>query len=280
MRKYTQRVIALENSHCGLLWNSIYYNTFVVSTLDFAAQLDPVHEEVLESERAALRKLAPGPGNWSAANALENLSQFGIGTGFRTIELTFYAAKLRVIRDLGLAHVSSKAESIRTVQADYLRRPFGMWHNRSFATVLRDSFSHFQKQGIIPQSIRRWTGNFQKLAREAIAQQICPYDLEENIRKNSSRWKFKDPPRHVAARLVGNFQLFHGKLSPAVVATYLRTLWNGIPTSRRMRTCKEFKVVGCVFVYSFHAQDSLEHYCRCPKLQAAFLAISVKPTGC
>lgn len=47
-----------------------------------------------------------------------------------------------------------------------------------------------------------------------------------------------------------------------------------------MRTCKEFKVVGCVFACSVHAQDSLEHYCRCSKLQAAFLAISVKPTGC
>lgn len=188
LRTYTQRVSARESSHSGLLWNSIYYNTFVVSTLEFVAQLDPVHEEVLESERAALRQLAPGPGNWIAVNDLENLCQFGIGTGFRTTELNSYAAKLQLIRDLGLAHVSSKAELIRTVQADYLRPPFAVWHDRSFATILRDNFSHFQQQGIIPQSTRSWAGNFQKLAREAIAQQICPYDLEENIRKNNSRW--------------------------------------------------------------------------------------------
>ena len=96
LRKYTQRVTAWDNSHCGLVWNSIYYNTFVVSTLEFVAQMDPVHEEVLESERAALRELAPGPGNWIAVNDLENLSQLDIGTGFRTIELTLMRLNLEL----------------------------------------------------------------------------------------------------------------------------------------------------------------------------------------
>ena len=266
LRKFDQRVSNWENK-CGLLWSSIYYNTFVVTTLEFVAQLERISKDVLDSELAALRKLAPGPGNWVRLEDLENLDRFGIGTGFRTIALTAKAAKFRLMRDLGPQRLWEKAESIRVTQRDSFRRPFGKWHQRAFATTLHDNWNMCKRQGIRTVASGE---NFQKITRAMLSQKLCPFDLEERIRLKMKRWCFKDAPGHVAARLVNNFATFCGKLPPAVISTYFRALWNGVPTSRRMETCKDFKTVPCVFKCSSTAADSLEHYCRCPKLQEAF----------
>jgi hypothetical protein len=59
--------------------------------------LQDIPESVLKIEEKALRKLAPGPGNWISPEDLENLDQFGIGNGFRLLRHTHRAAKLRVI---------------------------------------------------------------------------------------------------------------------------------------------------------------------------------------
>ena len=270
LKKFNQRVLKWENK-CGLLWSSMYYNTFAVTTLEFVAQLVDTPDEVLISEEAALRRFAPGPGNWIKREDLENLNRFGIGAGFRTISLTSSAAKLRLMRDIGPKAILNRAESLRLAQVDSFSRPFGKWHQCAYVETLCTNWNMFKRQGI---SIDASIANFQSVSRLMIAQKLAPFDLEERIRSKVMRWHFKDAPRHVAARLVKNFETLSGKVPPAVISTYLRALWNGIPTSRRMATLRDFQMVPCVFKCSITAADSLEHYCRCPKLKEAFAPLT------
>jgi hypothetical protein len=279
LRKFEKRLAAWQDNKCGLVWNSIYYNTFMVTTLEFIAQLADVPEKVEAAENAALRKLAPGPGTWITKGDLENLDLFGIGQGFRTIEITGKAAKLRLMNDLGDNRIREQAERIRYAQSNSLRRPFGRWHDGSFAKRLCDNQRNLRLLGMKIDTKAAQTGGFQKVARKTIASTLYRYDMEHRIRCKIGRWKFADPPGHVALRLKENFKLFQNRLPPAVIANYLRVLWNGIPTSRRMATMPSFAHRNCVFDCSRMAQDSIEHYCRCPILHAAVMCVREAETS-
>ena len=43
-----------------------------------------------------------------------------------------------------------------------------------------------------------------------------------------------------------------------------------------MASCKGFQVVGCVFQCAQQVEDSLEHYCRCPKLPAEYAKLQMQ----
>ena len=76
--------------------NTLAFNIYIVTLLEYVAQLQQVTPGVIAKENAALRKLAPGPGNWIMPRDLEHLKQFGFPAEFRTILITAAAAKLRV----------------------------------------------------------------------------------------------------------------------------------------------------------------------------------------
>eukprot|EP00973_Karenia_brevis_P013977 1897181-Karenia_brevis.AAC.1 len=116
----------------------------MVTVLEFIAQLAQVPDHIVTAEEAALRKLAPGPGNWISKNDLEHLHLFGIGQGFRTIVLTAKAAKLRLMHDIGVKRICLQAKRIRDVQKDFIRRPFRDWHNCSFAKTLCDNYRELE----------------------------------------------------------------------------------------------------------------------------------------
>lgn len=248
----------------------------MVPTLEFVAQLELVYAEVVEAETRALRKLAPGPGTWISAEDLEHLGLYGIGNGFRSISHTAKAAKLRLLHSLGGTYCRHRKERILVAQSNYLRRPFGIWHNRGYAIILCDNEDalaalSIQRRAInIHQSEKHHS--FQKAARKLIVARSMSYSMEERVRKKAKRWKFKDPLNHVTQRIMRNIRLFSRSVSLAVRASYLRALWNGIPTSRRMASMPGFYSTNCVFACSATAADSLEHYCRCPKLRDAVTA--------
>eukprot|EP00973_Karenia_brevis_P043040 5959638-Karenia_brevis.AAC.1 len=69
------------------------------------------------------------------------------------------------------------------------------------------------------------------------------------------------------------FGVLKSKAKPAIRASFLRALWNGWPTSYRMRTCANAKPVRpCVLGCSPAAEDRIEHYAVCPILWRFFIA--------
>jgi hypothetical protein len=268
--KYVKRVTEWEGNSTGLFWNSIYYNTFIVTTLEFVAQLEDITMKVTKAEEYAMRRLAPGPGNWITLKDLENLNCYGIGNGFRLIEHSACAAKLRLLRELGLYRIREMNENLRIAQSNFLARPFGAWHYKSFVQTLCDNEKQLRADGISIGSISSGSQcktqlNFQKEARLQITSRRGHFDLENRIRRKIARWKFYDPPAHVATRCMRMFGHLGKTASPAVCAGYLRALWNGWPTSARMRSMQGASTaVACLFNCSPNAEDRIEHYARCP----------------
>jgi hypothetical protein len=206
LTKYNARVKQWDLAKCGLFWNTLYYNTFVVSTLEFIAQLEVVSTAVEEAEVHALRKLAPGPGTWISFEDLEHPGMFGVGNGFKQISHTAQAAKLRLLHTLGGRYCRQKKQQILEAHANYFCRPFGAWHYRGYAKVLCDNEDTLASHKIARRDIETirsaGSASFQRCVRELIVSHIHPYSLEERIRKKTQRWKFADPPRQVTDRIV------------------------------------------------------------------------------
>ena len=108
---------------------------------------------------------------------------------------------------------------------------------------------------------------FQPLVRDMVVQKMVNYSIEVRIRRKIRRWRFADAPAHVTNRIVIKFEAMRTAVSPAVCASFMRALWNGVPTSRRMASMKSFTQTNCVLNCSKTAADSIEHYCRCPVLR-------------
>jgi hypothetical protein len=97
MIKYNARCLAWRHLRLGLQYDARVYRTFCISVLGFLWQLARVPPEVLDAEAGALRKFAPGPGNWATPLDLFCLqSSFGFTFAFQSVETSAIAAKLRV----------------------------------------------------------------------------------------------------------------------------------------------------------------------------------------
>ena len=62
--KFRSRVMHWRSAQLSLHQACLSYNTFIVIVMSYLWQLSPPPPEVRALESLALRKLAPGPGNW------------------------------------------------------------------------------------------------------------------------------------------------------------------------------------------------------------------------
>jgi hypothetical protein len=77
LSKFEQRVKQWADMQLGLALKVIAFNVYIVTVLEFAAQLYEVDDDVTAATSWALRVLAIGPGNWVTQHDLENLTFFG-----------------------------------------------------------------------------------------------------------------------------------------------------------------------------------------------------------
>ena len=63
-KRFKQKIAGWDWASLGLHFTATVYNTYLLSSILFPAQIARVSKEVLELETWALRKAAPGPGNW------------------------------------------------------------------------------------------------------------------------------------------------------------------------------------------------------------------------
>ena len=111
LSKFEQRVKQWADMQLGLALDVIAFNVYIVTVLEFAAQLYEVDDDVTAATSWALRVLAIGPGNWVTQHDLENLTFFGFKQEFRTLEATAKAAKLLVVNEIALEVRRSESQA-------------------------------------------------------------------------------------------------------------------------------------------------------------------------
>ena len=246
------------------------FNTFLVPVLEFVAQLCIPSQAVQDIVADALRRLAAGPGNWCTISDLEHLDSFGLQNGFRTIHASAKAAKLRLVAST-FPDLARLAEELLDVQLANLRRPLGPWHNNSFVAILQRNKDDLQSKGVTASAIKAQTAAnashkpdaFQSATRKAIVQAERIYNIDNRIRHKFKRWKLDILPGHVPARVKRTLNLVGTHCRPCIVAMLWRTMWNGWPTSARMRQLNN-SIIGRCALGCRDSEDRVEHYAVCP----------------
>ena len=254
----------------GLSWNVMVFNTFLVPVLEFVGQLCIPSQTVRDTIADALRRLAAGPGNWCTIADLEHLDCFGLQNGFRTIDATAKAAKLRLVAST-FPDLSEMARELLDVQLENLRRPLGPWHMNSFVSILQRNQEYLQSNGITANAIKaqiatsasRKPDSFQAAVRKAIVQVEGAYNIHNRIRHKFKRWRLEVLPGHIPARVQSTLHLIGARCRPCIAATLWRTMWNGWPTSARMRQLNDSVIERCALGCTEN-EDRIEHYAHCP----------------
>ena len=163
------------------------------------------------------------------------------------------------------------------------------WYDSSFVCVLQDNEVALEADfGIRIENIlqeiarfpRPWSlevrakqkKSLQRVATTHILNATRP-NAVNRIRENIERWAeckgnfvgwgIPGPLGKVAPRICRNLQRLHLLVPPRVCAAVFRTLFNGWVTHRRSQR-RSAPSNMCMLGCSDRAEDSIEHYCRCP----------------
>lgn len=94
---FNDRVSSWHHLGAGLTYAAVAYNLFCVFVLSYVWQLEEPDATVRNAEAAALRKMAPGPGNLCLASDLCRLREcLGLPKSFIGIEHAALSVKIRV----------------------------------------------------------------------------------------------------------------------------------------------------------------------------------------
>jgi len=180
----------------------------------------------------------------------------------------------------------------------YLSRYFQWraWYDHSHVAVLMRNKRSLEAEGVVLEQLlaqiaggpRPWPhkvrmkqlNQLQKAASLAIKKHRVPNGAAR-IREKIDRWldpdapgprdisliyKLAGPPAHIANRIHSRLQLLPSLVPPRVCAATLRLIFNGWCTQRRYQRRHSAQNV-CVLGCGAGAEDSVEHYCRCPAVQ-------------
>jgi hypothetical protein len=279
--KYFERAQLWGRQGLGLFYTTTAYNTSVITVLSFIGQLENPPDAVLEIEKVALRHMASGPGNWILPADLQHLSEcYGQAMSFNGIQTSAWSAQVRTAlveaMNTGGLDVNSRASLLRHLlqSAEFLgrRRIWQHWYDQSHLFVLEAAVRRFDALGtpskrlLKPCKVERSStkqrhklgAGFQKAVRKHIIKRTMP-DSEERMRSKLKRWHLPGLPRVVASRALAGLKALRSLVPPRVSAAVLSTMWNRWTTARRFQ-----RRARCTLGCSLSAEDSIEHYSRCP----------------
>ena len=106
----------------------------------------------------------------------------------------------------------------------------------------------------------KWlVGHRSENCTNAIQKAEQPHDVSTSIRQKTLRCNFHSPLAHIANRIKASVEEMGNWCRPYVMSAVLRTIWNGWPTSARMRsmsgTVVRTRGFGCAT-----AEDRMDHY--------------------
>ena len=154
-------------------------------------------------------------------------------------------------------------------QTEFFRRPFDRWHYHSVLHVLKEN-----QESLIAAGIN--TAASQALVREQLVQNVRAGGyMEGRLRKKIARWDLEGPIRHLVERASNTFAVIAHRCRPCVLASLFRIIWNGCPTSYRMRGLGK-PVLPCLLGCQ-SGIDKLEHYAVCETVWTFYAA--ARPSG-
>ena len=287
LEKYTARLAEWNWSELGLCQAVATYNTYVLPILLYVAQLEAPPAEVLAAEAVAIRRIAPGPGAWCSAADLHHGSDLGLAASVRPMRISCLAAMLRMhtweahlTGDLPWARLETELRRARTDTVHLVRAVrFRTWLDSHAPTVVRQVVREAGAQGVSAVAARKaltqvevgpltvpQAHHFKARTQRWYMDQLRSrdgYHVEVRLRHRLERWRLVGfPARH--ARCAASHLLRAKKLlPPRVRAAMLSTILNRWTTDRRMRAVRHTRGA-CVLGCSPTADDSVEHYVRCP----------------
>ena len=229
---------------------------------------------------------------------------YGLARSLQPLRQTAQAAQLRVaclgchfmcnkicpkhLRVRARDNIHSRWLSIKSCMngTEHLDRinQWNQWYQGNHCKVLVDNMQALLRRDIDPwrlykeivaQPHEQWDGNsvkkikrqFQNIAFKTIKRLQAP-DPCERIRNKLERWRgvpygLSGLPGHYARAIHRRLHLLAGLATPRIRAAVFRGLWNGWVTHRRLQK-RKVSSNRCVFLCGGAAEDSIEHYCRCP----------------
>ncbi|CAK0838271.1 unnamed protein product [Prorocentrum cordatum] len=285
--KYTSRLGDWRWSELGLNMALVAYNAYVLPTILFIAQLEAPPQEVIDRERVAVRRVAPGPGFWRSSADLRHGLDIGLAAHLRPLEISCRASMLRMHawesrQDGGIDWKGMAAELVAARgRADRVMRVarFFAWLDRHIPTTVLAESDRQARSGAHIHAARPALGGvamgplteqkdrqFRKGAQRWFTGRLLARDgycVERRLWARLARWSLPELPGRAAQRAAQHLRRLRHFVPPRIRAAMINTIFNRWATNRRMRSLREGRRV-CVLGCSCTADDSVEHYMRCP----------------
>ena len=251
-------------------------------------QLEEPPTRVMDSEAWALRRLAPGPGNWISAADLRHLKSFGIPFDFPSFFHLKLASRMRVLQyepQINWHALSDRlAEALST--ASVSRPGWRLWYETSHVRVVLGSKALVEGMGVSARLVRtlllgsparfrtaaQAESHVRKSFQAAVVKQLLRADAyrhEHELRRRLQRWSIRCVPEGILARRAVNILQSSFDLVPNRVAVvFFRTLFNGWCTARRFQIADARCLFGCAYGKQEGCYDSIEHYAHCSIVEA------------
>ena len=164
MRKFRERVGGWPWNTMGLHFATAAYNTYALPVLSFIAQVASPSEEALDAEAWALRRAAPGPGNWATQEDLWGLKEhYGMPRSFGSVAAMARACQMRVLCSENSAHgglqIDGKCLQLQDAlgQTDFPQRRglWDKWFVAAIPSVLIRNEHALRQRGITRDSIAK-----------------------------------------------------------------------------------------------------------------------------
>ena len=202
-------------------------------------------------------------------------------------------------------NIWSRSQQLRTrqVESDYVYRIalWRDWYKGCFCDVLVNNLAHLDsRHGITPNKLmftiskcghEEWDDDMLKKVRRQLQstcikaiKNVTSCDPVNRIRDKTTRWwgipfGLTGVPGIQARIIHRHLHELSDLVAPRVQAAVFKTLWYGWTTERRFQR-RRGKNNLCKFMCNDTAEDSIEHYCRCPivmKVAQSYLHVHYPP---
>ena len=265
----------------------VAYNIYVLPTILSVAQLERPPKHVLDKEAVAVRRVAPGPGNWCSPADMHHGTDLGLATPLRPLAASCTAAMLRVHAYEAKGNDGIKWEEMANEFAAARRRcrrdgrlvRCGDCLDQHISTVTLAVVEEHARCGVHVHAARAAlgggvTGPFteqqdkivRKNTQKWLVRRILSRDgycAEQRLRGRLERWRLAGPAGRIARRVLRQLGVLKRLVPPRLRAATLSTILNRWTTDRRMRHLRG-QQGPCVLGCSHTAHDSVEHYFYCP----------------